>query len=219
QAILDDLLDQHMNLEQMPEEWDLEGFKVQVAFQFGLDLNEAGVNLNNLERDEIRDTIQQKLEQTYADKETVIGAEAMRYYERIIMLNIVDSQWKDHLQAIDHLKEWINQMAYAQKDPLVEYKKQSFDLFEAMLDRIDIETVRSLYHLQVAVEEPPEQRLQLRPRRGQITFTKANASAAAGGEDSGKPRTVVSDQPKIGRNDQCPCGSGKKYKKCHGADA
>ncbi|HKQ73507.1 MAG TPA: preprotein translocase subunit SecA, partial [Blastocatellia bacterium] len=219
QALLDDLLDQHMSLEQTPEDWDLEGFKVQISFQFGLDLGEAGINLNNLERDEIRDAIWQKIEQMYAGKEAVIGAEAMRYYERIIMLNIVDSQWKDHLQAIDHLKEWINQMGYAQKDPLVEYKKQSFDLFEAMLDRIDIETVRSLYHLQVTVEEPPEQRLARRPRRGHVTFTKANATAAAGGEDSGKPRTVVSDQPKVGRNDPCPCGSGKKYKKCHGAEA
>jgi preprotein translocase subunit SecA len=218
QAILDELIDQHMNLEQQPEDWDLDGFKVQVAFQFGLDLDDAGVDLDNLERDEIRSAIWQKLEQMYAEKENVIGAEAMRYYERIIMLNIVDSQWKDHLQAIDHLKEWINQMGYAQKDPLVEYKKQSFDLFEAMLDRIDVETVRSLYHLQVAVEEAPEQRLQRRPRRGHVTFTKANASATAAGEDSGKPRTIVSDQPKIGRNDPCPCGSGKKYKKCHGAE-
>jgi len=217
--ILDYLLDQHLSLEQMPDEWDLQGFKVQNAFQFGLDLDEAGVNLNNLERDEIRAAIWQKLEQTYSEKETIIGAEAMRYYERIIMLNIVDSQWKDHLQAIDHLKEWINQMGYAQKDPLVEYKKQSFDLFEAMLNRIDVETVRSLYHLQVTVEEPPEQRLQRRPRRGHVTFTKANASAAAAGEDSGKPRTVVSDHPKVGRNEPCPCGSGKKYKKCHGAEA
>jgi preprotein translocase subunit SecA len=218
QNIIDYLFDQHMNLEQMPEEWDLQGLKVQIAFQFGLDLNEAGIDLNNLERDEIRAAIWQRLEQTYSDKESAIGAEAMRYYERIIMLNIVDSQWKDHLQAIDHLKEWINQMGYAQKDPLVEYKKQSFDLFEAMLDRIDIETVRSLYHLQVAVEEAPEQRLQRRPRRGHITFTKANATAAGAGEDSGKPRTVVSDHPKIGRNDPCHCGSGKKYKKCHGAE-
>jgi preprotein translocase subunit SecA len=219
QDILDYLLDQHMSLEQMPDEWDLQGFKVQIAFQFGFDLDEAGINMNNLERDEIRAAIWQKLEQTYTEKETIIGAEAMRYYERIIMLNIVDSQWKDHLQAIDHLKEWINQMGYAQKDPLVEYKKQSFDLFEAMLDRIDVETVRSLYHLQVTVEEPPEQRLQRRPRRGHVTFTKANASAAAAGEDSGKPRTVVSDHPKVGRNEPCPCGSGKKYKKCHGAEA
>jgi preprotein translocase subunit SecA len=88
-----------------------------------------------------------------------------------------------------------------------------------MLDRIDTETVRALYHLQVTIEEPPEQRLQRRPRRGQMNFTKANAGATAAGEDSGKPRTVVSDHPKVGRNDPCPCGSGKKYKKCHGADA
>jgi preprotein translocase subunit SecA len=216
--IFDYLLDQHMSLEQMPEEWDLQGLKVQIAFQFGLDLDESGIDLNNLERDELRAAVWEKLEQMYAEKETVVGAEAMRYYERIIMLNIVDSQWKDHLQAIDHLKEWINQMGYAQKDPLVEYKKQSFDLFEAMLDRIDVETARSLYHLQVAAEGPPEQRLQRRARRGHITFTKANATAAAAGEDSGKPRTVVSDHPKIGRNDPCPCGSGKKYKKCHGAE-
>ncbi len=218
EAILDDLLDQHMNLDQLPEDWDLQGFKVQIAFQFGLDLSEASIDLNNLERDEIRAAIWQKIEQIYSDKEAVVGAEAMRYYERIIMLNIVDVQWKDHLQAIDHLKEWINQMGYAQKDPLVEYKKQSFDLFEAMLDRIDLETVRALYHLQVAVEEPPEQRLQRRPRRGQVSFTKANVSAAMAGEDSGKPRTVVSDHPKVGRNEPCPCGSGKKFKKCHGAE-
>ncbi len=218
QDILDYLLNQHLSLEQMPEEWDMQGFKAPFAFQFGLDLDEAGIDLNNLERDEIRAAIWRRLEQMYAEKEAMIGAEAMRYYERIIMLNIVDVQWKDHLQAIDHLKEWIHQMGMAQKDPLVEYKKQSFDLFEAMLDRIDIETVRSLYHLQVTVEEPPEQRLQRRPRRGHVTFTKANATAAAAGEDSGKPRTVVSDHPKIGRNDPCPCGSGKKYKKCHGAE-
>src|SRR5262249_56059000 len=123
---------------------------------------------------EIRAAIRQKLEQTYTDKETVVGAEAMRYYERMIMLNIVDSEWKDHLEAIDHLKEWINQMGYAQKDPLVEYKKQSFDLFEEMLDRIDIDTVRSLYHLQVTVPEPPEQRMPPPPPPGHLRFTNPN---------------------------------------------
>jgi preprotein translocase subunit SecA len=215
--VLDFMMEQHFNLEQMPEDWDFAGFKVQTAFQYGLDLDAVGVNPDKLERDEIRAAVWQGLERIYGEKETMIGAEAMRYYERIIRLNIVDVQWKDHLLAIDHLKEWIGQMGYAQKDPLVEYKKQSFELFEEMLDRIDIETVRALYHLQVTVEEPPEQRLARRPRRGQLTFTKANATAAAAGEDSGKPRTVVSEGPKIGRNDACPCGSGKKYKKCHGA--
>jgi preprotein translocase subunit SecA len=217
-AILDDLLDQYLSLEESPDEGNFEGFKLQLIHHFALDADEAGLNFEQLERDEIRQRVWEKIEQLYTEKEQLVGAEAMRYYERIIMLNIVDVQWKDHLLAIDHMKEWINQVGYAQKDPLVEYKKQSFSLFEEMLDRIDTETVRALYHLQVTVEEPPERKLQRRPRRGQVTFTKANATAAAAGEDSGKPRTVVSDQPKVGRNEPCPCGSGKKYKKCHGVE-
>jgi preprotein translocase subunit SecA len=219
EVILDDIMDQYLSVDAVPEDWDFQSLKVQVLYQFGLDLNEAGVKVEELERDQIHDRIWQALENMYAEKEAVAGPEAMRYYERIIRLNIVDLQWKDHLLAIDHMKEWIGQMGYAQKDPLVEYKKQSFDQFEAMLDRIDIETTRALYHLQLEVQEPLEQRLQRRPRRGQMNFTKANAGAAAAGDESGKPRTVVSDHPKVGRNDPCPCGSGKKYKKCHGAEA
>jgi preprotein translocase subunit SecA len=216
--ILDDLLDQFMSLEASPDEWDMSGFKVQVLYQFGLDIEEAQIELEQLERDQIREAVWEKLENDYSEKEQLVGPEALRYYERIIRLNIVDAQWKDHLTAIDHLKEWVNQVGYAQKDPLVEYKKQSFEMFEQMLYRLDTETVRTLYHLQVTVEQPLEERLQRRPRRGQMTFTKANASAAAAGEESGKPRTVVSDHPKVGRNDACPCGSGKKYKKCHGTE-
>jgi preprotein translocase subunit SecA len=219
EIILDDIVDQYLSLDAMPEDWDFQSFKVQALYQFGLDLNEAGIKVEDLERDQIRERTWQALEKMYSDKEALVGPEAMRYYERIIRLNIVDVQWKDHLLAIDHMKEWIGQMGYAQKDPLVEYKKKSFEEFETMLDRIDLETVRALYHLQVTVEEPPEQRLARRPRRGQMNFTKANAGASAAGEDSGKPRTVVSDHPKVGRNDPCPCGSGKKYKKCHGSDA
>jgi len=219
EAILDLLMDEYLSLDEMPDQWNFDGFKLQIEFQFGLDITEAGIDLENLERDDIRKAIWQKLEQMYAEKESLVGAEAMRYYERIIRLNIVDGQWKDHLLAIDHLKEWINQVGYAQKDPLVEYKKQSFDLFEQMQDRIDMDTVRALYHLQVTVEQPPEERFQRRPRRGQVTFTKANATAAAAGEDEGKPRTVVNTMPKVGRNEPCWCGSGKKFKKCHGADA
>lgn len=217
-AILDMLMDDYLSLEEMPDQWNFDAFHVQIEFQFGLDVKEAGIDLENLERDEVRKAVWDKLQQMYSEKEALVGAEAMRYYERIIRLNIVDGQWKDHLLAIDHLKEWINQVGYAQKDPLVEYKKQSFDLFEAMLDRIDMDTVRALYHLQVTVEQPPEERIQRRPRRGHITFSKANATAAMAGEDEGKPRTVVNTMPKIGRNDPCYCGSGKKYKKCHGTE-
>jgi preprotein translocase subunit SecA len=221
-AIVEDLLDlsldQFLSLQASPHEWDLRGFKVQMLHQFGFDVDAEGIDLEKLERPQIRETILERLRQKYAEKESLVGAEAMRYYERIIWLNIVDAQWKDHLLALDHLKEGIGLRGYGQKDPLVEYKKESFSLFEAMLDRIDSDTVRALYLLQVTVEEPPQQRMQKRPRRGGMTFTKANATAAAAGEEDGKPRTVVSDAPKIGRNEPCPCGSGKKYKKCHGAE-
>ncbi len=142
----------------------------------------------------------------------------MRTYERIIMLNIIDAQWKDHLLSLDHLKQGIGLVGYGQKDPLVEYKKQSFDMFQEMLDRIDTSTIRSLFNLQVVAEEPPEALQQRRlPRRPTpMTFTGPNQGAAPAGEEAGKVKTVVRDQPKVGRNEPCPCGSGKKYKKCHG---
>jgi preprotein translocase subunit SecA len=218
EELLDSVMEQYLGAQLTPAEWDLRGLRVQLLYQFGFHPEQEGIDLEHLDRGEIRDQIWQRLQAEYAEKESVIGAEAMRYYERIIMLNIVDAQWKDHLLALDHLKDGIGLRGYGQKDPLVEYKKESFALFEAMLNRIDAETVRALYLLQVTVEEPPQQRMQRRPRRGQLNYTKANATAAAAGEDEGKPRTVVSDHPKIGRNDPCPCGSGKKYKKCHGAD-
>ena len=142
----------------------------------------------------------------------------MRTYERIIMLNIIDAQWKDHLLAIDHLKQGIGLVGYGQKDPLVEYKKESFDMFQAMLDRIDTFTIRSLFNLQVVAEQAPEQLQQRRRSRPtSMTFTGPNQGAAAAGEEAARTKTITRDQPKIGRNEPCPCGSGKKYKKCCGA--
>jgi preprotein translocase subunit SecA len=217
-AVLDMLLDDYLSMDEMPDQWDFKGFRNEIFLQFGLEPASLAIDFDQLERHEIEEQVRAAIARNYQEKEERVGPEAMRYYERIIRLNIVDNQWKDHLQAIDHLKEWINQMGYAQKDPLVEYKKQSFDLFEQMLDRIDLETIRALHHLQVTAEQPPEQRLQRRPRRGQVSFTKANASAAAAGEDEGRPRTVVKTEPKVGRNDPCFCGSGKKFKKCHGSE-
>jgi len=217
-GLLEDMVEQYLSLDATPDNWDLKGFKVQLLYQFGFDPEAEGFALDRMDRGEIRDEIGKRLEEHYTAKEALVGAEAMRYYERIIWLNIVDAQWKDHLLALDHLKEGIGLRGYGQKDPLVEYKKESFSLFEAMLNRIDVETVRAVNLLQVTVEEPPEQRMQRKQRRGQVTYTKANVTAASAGEDEGRPRTVVSDSPKIGRNDPCPCGSGRKYKKCHGAD-
>jgi preprotein translocase subunit SecA len=218
--LLGDLTRQYLDPNASPDAWDVENYKVQIQTIYALDTEAEGIDFQKSSSEEIDEFIWEKLKTKYAEKEKQIGDEAMRTYERIIMLNIIDAQWKDHLLALDHLKQGIGLVGYGQKDPLVEYKKESFDMFQAMLDRIDTTTIRSLFNLQVVAEESPEEiqrrRLAAR-RRGGMQFTGPNQGAAAAGEEAGKVKTVIRDQPKVGRNDPCPCGSGKKYKKCHGA--
>ena len=219
--LLTDITRQYLNPDVSPDDWDVENYAIQVKTIYDFDPEAARIDFDKLTSPEIADLIWEELKKKYAHKEQQIGVEAMRTYERIIMLNIIDAQWKDHLLSLDHLKQGIGLVGYGQKDPLVEYKKQSFDLFQEMLDRIDTTTIRSLFNLQVVSEEPPEALRQRRmPRRStSLTFTGPNQGAAAAGEEAGKVKTIVRDQPKVGRNELCPCGSGRKYKKCHGAAA
>ncbi|MBA2732627.1 MAG: preprotein translocase subunit SecA, partial [Acidobacteria bacterium] len=216
--LLSDLTKQYLNPEADPEDWDVDNYVIQVQAIYDFDADEEGIDFNNTTSENVDRNIWDKLKAKYAEKEQQIGVEAMRTYERIIMLNIIDAQWKDHLLSIDHLKQGIGLVGYGQKDPLVEYKKQSFDLFQEMLDRIDQTTIRSLFNLQIVTEQPPEVLQQRRaPRRTALNFTGPNQGAAAAGEEAGKIKTITRDQPKVGRNELCPCGSGKKYKKCCGA--
>ncbi len=215
--LLTDLTQQYLNPDLSPDDWDVENYKVQIHSIYGIHCDAEGIDFHDSTSAEIDETLWEKLKVRYADKEKQIGAEAMRTYERIIMLNIIDAQWKDHLLALDHLKQGIGLVGYGQKDPLVEYKKESFDLFKAMLDRIDTFTIRSLFNLQIVEEQPPEALRQKRGPRRPLTFTGPNQGAAPAGEEAGKTKTIVRSEPKVGRNDPCPCGSGKKYKKCHGA--
>ncbi|HBB89753.1 MAG TPA: preprotein translocase subunit SecA, partial [Blastocatellia bacterium] len=218
--LLSDLTKQYLNPNVSPDDWDIENYKIQIKTIYDFDADAEAIDIPNMTSEEVTDAIWEKLKVKYAEKEQQIGPEAMRTYERIIMLNIIDAQWKDHLLSLDHLKQGIGLVGYGQKDPLVEYKKQSFDMFQEMLDRIDTSTIRSLFNLQVVAEQPPEAIRQRRPARStSMTFTGPNQGAAAAGEEAGKVKTVVRDQPKVGRNEPCPCGSGKKYKKCHGAAA
>lgn len=216
--LLSDITKMYLNPEVSPDDWDVDNYQIQIKTIYDFDIDSTGLDILNSSSPEIVDAIWERLKVKYAGKESQIGPEAMRTYERIIMLNIIDAQWKDHLLSLDHLKQGIGLVGYGQKDPLVEYKKQSFDLFQQMLDRIDTNTIRSLFNLQVVSEQAPEQLQQRRmPRRpAQLTFTGPNQGAAPAGEEEGKTKTVVRDQPKVGRNEPCPCGSGKKYKKCHG---
>jgi preprotein translocase subunit SecA len=218
--LLSDITRQYLNPDVSPDDWDVDNYTLQVKTIYDFDAESEGINIPNMTSQEVVDAIWERLKVKYEAKEEQIGPEAMRTYERIIMLNIIDAQWKDHLLSLDHLKQGIGLVGYGQKDPLVEYKKQSFDLFQEMLDRIDTATIRSLFNLQVVSEQAAETLQQRRARRpASLRFTGPNQGAAPAGEEEGKIKTVVRDQPKVGRNEPCPCGSGKKYKKCHGINA
>ncbi|HMF97529.1 MAG TPA: SEC-C metal-binding domain-containing protein, partial [Vicinamibacterales bacterium] len=229
------------------EDWDLEALKREAERIFAIDT--AGLNFDDRTADEIRDELWAKIVESYEQKEKLVGREVLQRVERDIMLQIVDQQWKDHLYSLDHLKEGIGLRGYGQRDPLVEYKKESFNLFQAMKDRVDEEIVRYLWWLRPVLSEEaaaaPVRRQAARraplilndpgaessaasvfgPRSAAAaTAAPARASASAqqgprvGGDDA-VVKTVRHEGPKVGRNDPCPCGSGKKYKKCHGAAA
>jgi preprotein translocase subunit SecA len=220
QDLLGDLVKQYLPEAVSPDDWDVENFKLQLHSTYAFDAEAEGLDIDTMSPHQIDETVWEKVKAAYESKEAQVGAEALRTYERIIMLNIIDAQWKDHLLAIDHLKQGIGLVGYGQKDPLVEYKKESFDMFQAMLDRIDTTTIRTLFNLQVVAEQAPEHLQQRRQRRPtSMTFTGPNQGATAAGEEAARTKTVTREQPKVGRNELCPCGSGKKYKKCCGASA
>ncbi len=242
------------------------GLQSDVLSQFGvkIDLDE----MNGLLKQEIEDHINELLERRFKEKEDLIGPENMREAERMIMLNVIDNQWKDHLLSMDHLKEGIGLRGYGQKDPLIEYKKESFEMFQDMMDRIEDETIRYLFFLQITQGPTPGESgngggpgatslapgrcclSQMKTRkRKKRTKTKrrwwrriAEQRRAAqnavedftrniqrkkdkemaelqfvGGSGTATEKKQAISEKKAGRNDPCPCGSGKKYKKCHGA--
>ena len=228
--ILDYLLDQHLSEEIDVEEWDLDGFKKALQGQYGLDSGTlSAIDWDGLNRNEIREEIAKKNRDRYESKEQIVGPDLMRTHERIIMLQVVDSQWKDHLYAMDHLKEGIGLRGYGQRNPLMEYKKESFSMFGAMWDRIEEEIVRLLFLLRPVREPAFERRPVARPARLSLNDPSVVPSAfdaprvagprreSQGGADAAVT-TIKRTEAKVGRNSPCPCGSGKKYKKCHGAN-
>jgi preprotein translocase subunit SecA len=166
EQILDGLMDTHTNKETHPEEWDVAAFRQAITAQFGLAVDSLGIKWEEITFEELRALLLDRLNSMYADKEKSLGPEAMREFERIILLQVIDTQWKDHLLGMDYLKEGIGLRGYGQRDPLVEYKKESFDMFQAMLDRIEDETIRYLFLIQPVAErierpreaEPPQRR-------------------------------------------------------------
>ena len=255
-AILGELMEEYCPPKAHADDWNIKGLKDAVFTRFGVDFLAEGVKPETLNRQELGDAIFEKLKERYDAKEKLIGPDAMRHHERMIMLSVIDQQWKDHLLGMDHLKEGIGLRGYGQHDPLVEYKKESFDMFEAMMQRFQEDTVRYLYLMQI-LERPPDAGAggpQRRPNRQgsgpesgvpaqhgsdgngrrppRMVSTSADEleeafmrrkrreleqARMAGAGDTQQVQQVVRCQEKVGRNDPCPCGSGKKYKKCHGA--
>jgi len=225
------------------DQWDTDGLNKYLIEQFGLDMAKQGIDANQLNRQELGDQIFEKLKELYEAKEKQLGPDAMRYHERMIMLSVLDTQWKDHLLSMDHLKEGINLRGYGQHDPLVEYKRESFDMFENMMQRSQEDAVRYLFHMQIvegtspqpaaaaAAEGNGDQQQAPPPPRKRASTSMDDLEAQfqrrkkkeleqarmAGSNGNTAPQQVVRGQAKVGRNDPCPCGSGKKYKKCHGA--
>ena len=190
------------------ETWDITGLTDALASKFSFRLTD--IDPQSLSREEFREKLWNAIKQSYEDKEQEIGSELMRHLEKVFMLQAVDHQWKDHLLAMDHLKEGIGLRGYGQKDPLVEYKREGFEMFEEMKLRIVESTVENLFRIKSAAKEQGEA-IERKQRRqiANLSFAGAGDAAAA------KPAPVHAAQ-KVGRNDLCPCGSGLKYKKCHG---
>jgi preprotein translocase subunit SecA len=235
--------------EQHPDQWNATQFLAESNAQFGIDMKAAGADPATLSHDQLSNAAAEAVQKRYEEKEKQFGPDLMRWLERRIILDVVDSQWKDHLLSLDHLKEGIGLRGYAQKDPIVEFKKEAFTLFEDMMARIDNETIRYLFHIQVQQGEQPPEARQQRPEPPRTPPQSAAAAVGAAAARANEPQHLpavareierrqqrqqkdlqyqtgpaqaeppkpVRAGAKVGRNDPCPCGSGKKYKKCHGA--
>ncbi|HKK06088.1 MAG TPA: preprotein translocase subunit SecA [Gammaproteobacteria bacterium] len=220
------LIDTYIPPQSMEEQWDVSGLEDALDGEFGLRLDIRGwlEAEEDLHEEPLRERILEAVEAAYAEKEAQVGAEVMRHVEKAVMLQVLDTQWKDHLAAMDYLRQGIHLRGYAQKDPKQEYKREAFELFSQLLERIKHEVIAILTKIQVRSEEDVEAVEAQRRTQRSMEFQHAEASAlgaaAAGAEGEAEAAEAhtpfVRQGRKIGRNEPCPCGSGKKYKQCHG---
>ncbi|WP_312234366.1 preprotein translocase subunit SecA, partial [Stutzerimonas nitrititolerans] len=222
---LEQAINQHIPPQSLPEQWDIAGLEAVLYSDFGakLPVQQWLDEDDKLYEETLRERILQMLTDAYREKEEMAGAEALRSFEKQIVLRVLDDLWKDHLSTMDHLRHGIHLRGYAQKNPKQEYKRESFALFQDLLESIKRDAIRVLSHVQVRREDPVEEEARLRREAEELAqrmqFQHAEVSALdepkAEPEAEGAPAlapTPVRTEPKIGRNEPCPCGSGKKYK-------
>ena len=259
-GILSSALDEFAGEKLHPDQWNLKGLDEKLVDQFGLSLTRAEIKPLELARHQLGDAIFEKLKEEYEAKEKILSSATMRYHERMVMLSVIDGLWKDHLLSMDHLKEGIGLRGYAQQDPLVAYKRESYDMFEAMMLKFQEDTVRFLFRMQILgpdgepiggttpqprrpvppappvasadrplIQDAEPREISINTRQPSTTIDALEkefqrkkqrelaVASMAGAGDASQPAQRRTGE-KVGRNDPCPCGSGKKYKKCHGAE-
>ncbi|WP_092380099.1 preprotein translocase subunit SecA [Pseudomonas sihuiensis] len=228
EEVLTTAVNNHIPPQSMPEQWDVAGLESTLQSDFGIKLpiQQWLDEDDKLYEETLRERILAELLAAYNEKETQASAEALRTFEKQILLRVLDDLWKDHLSTMDHLRHGIHLRGYAQKNPKQEYKRESFALFQELLESIKRDAIRVLSHVQVRREDPAEEEARLRREAEamaeRMQFQHADASALAAEESDGAEGDVamaaapVRAEQKVGRNEPCPCGSGKKYKHCHG---
>ena len=223
--VVNGLIDMYIPPQSMDEQWDVPGLEKALEAEFGhhMPLQKWLDDDASLHEENLREKIEQELINSYQQKETVVGVDTMRHFEKAIMLKVLDDQWKDHLSTMDHLRQGIHLRGYAQKNPKQEYKREAFELFSAMLDRIKTEVVSIISKVQIRAESDVEAVEEQRRAQAPMSFQHQETSAMGGGdsaedeqESAAQKKPFVRPDRKVGRNEPCPCGSGKKYKQCHG---
>ncbi len=221
EEVVDEIIDRTILPQSLPEQWDVDQLEDDLRLEFGVDLPVVKwlEEDKSLYEETLRDRILEQVDAAYKAKEEQYGPEIIRHLEKVIMLQTLDTQWKEHLAEMDYLRQGIGLRGYAQKNPKQEYKREAFEMFTSMLDRVKTEVVTVLAKVQLREEsevDELERRQQEASQEG-LELQHADASAPQGDAEPAADRaTFVRNQPKVGRNEPCPCGSGKKYKQCHG---
>jgi preprotein translocase subunit SecA len=211
ESLADASLSRYGNNELHPADWDLIGLRERLYHQFNLRFDFKTEELDLLTVDGFAEMVTHKITEAYEDKEKRFGALMLRQLEKLIMLQTIDSLWKDHLLNMDHLKEGIGLRGYGQKNPLQEYQKEGFEMFEEMIHRIQEDVVQKLFTVELARESIAQEIEMQQPRPQRVVMSHGSESVEAGRVSQARRQSE-----KVGRNDPCPCGSGKKYKRCCG---
>ncbi|GAB2890656.1 preprotein translocase subunit SecA [Uliginosibacterium flavum] len=221
QSVIVELFRVYVPAESVEEQWKLAGFETALKAEYGLEIPVAewAKKETSLSDDDLLKRVLEVADQAYVDKVKNVNPEAWAGFERNVMLNSLDQHWREHLSALDHLRQGIHLRGYAQKDPKQEYKREAFQLFESLLDQVRSEVVRLLMTVQIRSEEQIEEAAEVRPGVSNVQYQHADyeEALATAATAEKKPMPFENTGLRVGRNDPCPCGSGKKYKQCHGA--